>query len=51
MDSSVIIRSMSRVGNLLAIGSGGGITVLSDPLREYEEMLLKVAPILKAFEE
>nr|WP_228518354.1 MULTISPECIES: anthranilate synthase component I family protein [unclassified Gluconobacter] len=51
MDSSVIIRSMSRVDNLLAIGSGGGITVLSDPLREYEEMLLKVAPILKAFEE
>lgn len=50
MDSSVIIRSMARSGNTISVGAGGGITVLSDPMREYAEMLLKVAPILKAFE-
>ncbi|MBS1027374.1 anthranilate synthase component I family protein [Gluconobacter albidus] len=50
MDSSVIIRSMARSGDTLSVGAGGGITVLSDPMREYEEMLLKVSPILKAFE-
>ncbi|GBR69767.1 anthranilate synthase component I family protein [Gluconobacter kanchanaburiensis] len=50
MDSSVIIRSMARAGDTLSVGAGGGITVLSNPMREYEEMLLKVAPILNAFE-
>ncbi|WP_322783025.1 MULTISPECIES: anthranilate synthase component I family protein [Gluconobacter] len=50
MDSSVIIRSLARSGDTVSVGAGGGITVLSDPMREYEEMLLKVAPILKAFE-
>ncbi|GBR32921.1 anthranilate synthase component I family protein [Gluconobacter kondonii] len=50
MDSSVIIRSLARSGDTVSVGAGGGITVLSDPIREYEEMLLKVAPILKAFE-
>nr|WP_228120993.1 anthranilate synthase component I family protein [Gluconobacter cerevisiae] len=50
MDSSVIIRSMSRSGDTVSVGAGGGITVLSDPMWEYEEMLLKVAPILEAFE-
>lgn len=49
MDSSVVIRSMERTGDRLAIGAGGGITWPSDPAREYDEMLLKAAPLLKVF--
>ncbi|MFT9256787.1 MAG: anthranilate synthase component I family protein [Acetobacter sp.] len=44
MDSSVIIRSFARTGQVLAIGTGGGITILSDPQKEYEEMCLKLVP-------
>ncbi|EHH68039.1 anthranilate synthase component I family protein [Gluconobacter morbifer] len=49
MDSSVIIRSLERQGKRLSIGAGGGITWLSDPAREYDEMCLKAAPLLKVF--
>ncbi|MBO1361829.1 anthranilate synthase component I family protein [Acetobacter sacchari] len=51
MDSSVVIRSVERAGDTVRIGAGGGITWLSDPEREYEEMLLKAAPVLSVFEE
>ncbi|MFT9067027.1 MAG: anthranilate synthase component I family protein [Acetobacter syzygii] len=44
MDSSVIIRSFVAQGGQLRIGTGGGITILSDPQKEYEEMRLKLAP-------
>nr|WP_230975884.1 anthranilate synthase component I family protein [Acetobacter garciniae] len=46
MDSSVIIRSFAREGTMLRIDTGGGITILSDPQKEYEEMCLKLAPFL-----
>ncbi|GBR04394.1 anthranilate synthase component I family protein [Acetobacter oeni] len=50
MDSSVIIRSLVRENqDRLSIGAGGGITWLSDPAREYDEMVLKATPLLKAF--
>ncbi|NHO33464.1 anthranilate synthase component I family protein [Acetobacter fallax] len=49
LDSSVVIRSISLVGRRLLVGAGGGITWLSDPEREYEEMMLKVAPLLDVF--
>ncbi|MFT8418802.1 MAG: anthranilate synthase component I family protein [Acetobacter sp.] len=44
MDSSVIIRSFVAHAGQLRMGTGGGITFLSDPQREYEEMRLKLAP-------
>lgn len=49
MDSSVVIRSLERAGSRLSLGVGGGITWLSDPAREYEEMRLKAAPLLGLF--
>ncbi|AQS83673.1 MAG: anthranilate synthase component I family protein [Acetobacter aceti] len=49
MDSSVVIRSVERCGDRLKIGVGGGITWLSDPAREYDEMRLKGAALLKVF--
>lgn len=44
MDSSVVIRSFAAHAGQLQLGTGGGITILSDPGREYEEMRLKLAP-------
>jgi para-aminobenzoate synthetase component 1 len=44
MDSAVIIRSFECTGQVMRIGVGGGITILSDPQKEYEEMRLKLAP-------
>ena len=44
MDSSVVIRSFVAHAGQLRIGFGGGITLLSDPHREYAEMQLKRAP-------
>jgi len=49
MDSSVLIRSLSRIENQISIGAGGGITWLSDPEKEYDEMMLKASPILEVF--
>lgn len=46
MDSSVIIRSISKTHEGLSLGAGGGITWPSDALREYEEMCLKATPLL-----
>ncbi|MCH4091721.1 anthranilate synthase component I family protein [Acetobacter sp.] len=51
MDSSVVIRSVERCDGRLRIGVGGGITWLSDPEREYDEMRLKGAALLKVFGE
>ena len=44
MEKSVIIRSLMRERDSLSIGVGGGITILSDPQKEYAEMRLKLAP-------
>ena len=51
MDSSVVIRSVERCDDRLRIGVGGGITWLSDPAREYDEMRLKGAALLRVFGE
>ncbi|MCI1436864.1 MAG: anthranilate synthase component I family protein [Acetobacter indonesiensis] len=49
MESSVIIRSAIHAGEHLKIAAGGGITILSDPEKEYEEMRLKLAPFFSLF--
>lgn len=41
LTSSVIIRTLERHHQTLSMGTGGGITFLSDPIKEYEEMQLK----------
>ncbi|GBR21366.1 anthranilate synthase component I family protein [Asaia spathodeae] len=49
LDSSVIIRSLVLKPGSLTLGAGCGITTLSDPEREYDELCLKAAPLLGLF--
>ncbi len=42
LDSGVMIRFIEKTGNKLLFKSGGGITYMSDPLKEYEELISKV---------
>lgn len=42
LDSGVMIRFIERDGEKLVFKSGGGITFMSDPLKEYEELISKV---------
>lgn len=49
MDSSVIIRTLVMTRERICAAAGGGITILSDPDREYDEMRLKVAALLAVF--
>ncbi|MFT9435619.1 anthranilate synthase component I family protein [Acetobacter syzygii] len=49
MDSSVIIRALAATPDTIVAAAGGGITILSDPQREYAEMCLKIAPLLALF--
>jgi len=42
LDSAVMIRYIERDDQGLVYKSGGGITYMSDPVREYEEMIAKV---------
>ncbi|GBQ27056.1 para-aminobenzoate synthase component I [Gluconacetobacter sacchari DSM 12717] len=49
MDSSVVIRALATTADTIVAAAGGGITILSDPQREYAEMCLKIAPLLALF--
>lgn len=46
MDSSIVIRTLVLNGGEAAAQAGGGIVADSDPAAEYEESLLKAAPML-----
>ncbi|WP_413206215.1 aminodeoxychorismate synthase component I [Rhodospirillum sp. A1_3_36] len=46
MDSNIVIRSLTRSGETLVAQAGGGIVADSDPAAEYEESLVKLAPLL-----
>ncbi|MBB6305859.1 aminodeoxychorismate synthase component I [Xanthobacter tagetidis] len=48
MDSSIVIRTITRAGGTLLAQAGGGIVADSDPAAEYEESLVKLAPLLRA---
>ncbi len=50
MDSSIVIRTLVRVGATLTAQAGGGIVAESDPALEYEESVLKVKPLLGVLE-
>lgn len=47
-DFAMVIRSIVITENQATIGTGGGITSGSVPQAEYEEMLLKARPLLRA---
>lgn len=42
LESAVMIRFIEKVGNQYYFKSGGGITFMSDPLSEYQELIDKV---------
>ncbi|MFG1349030.1 aminodeoxychorismate synthase component I [Xanthobacter autotrophicus] len=48
MDSSIVIRTITRAGETLLAQAGGGIVADSDPVDEYEESLVKLSPMLRA---
>ena len=48
MDSSIVIRTITRAGDTLLTQAGGGIVADSEPEAEYEESLVKLAPMLRA---
>ncbi len=49
-DLSVVIRTIVVRGDELSIGTGGAITVLSDPDDELAELDVKAEPLLRAIE-
>jgi para-aminobenzoate synthetase component 1 len=51
MDSSIVIRTLSLTPTEIIANAGGGIVADSDPAAEYEEMRLKLAPLLAAVTE
>jgi para-aminobenzoate synthetase len=48
VDLSIVIRTAVLRDGVATVGSGGAITVRSDPEEEWREMLLKARPILGA---
>ncbi|MCW2240452.1 aminodeoxychorismate synthase component I [Azospirillum canadense] len=51
MDSSIVIRTLSLTPDAVMAQAGGGIVADSDPAAEHEEMLVKVRPLLRAFDQ
>ena len=48
MDSSIAIRTATITPDRVTIQAGGGIVADSNPADEYEELLVKVRPLLRA---
>lgn len=48
MDSSVLIRTVTVAMDRVIAQAGGGIVVQSDPADEWEELLVKLRPMLRA---
>ena len=47
-DIAVVIRSIEINGHVVTIGSGGGITAMSEPSDEWDEVMLKARPLIRA---
>lgn len=47
-DLAIVIRTIVQAGDDLSIGCGGAVTILSDAVAEYDEMLLKARAPLAA---
>jgi para-aminobenzoate synthetase component 1 len=48
MDSSVLIRTVTVAADRVVAQAGGGIVAESDPAAEWEELLVKVGPMLRS---
>ena len=48
MDSSIAIRTLAITPTEVIAQAGGGIVADSDPAGEYEEMMVKIRPLLRA---
>jgi para-aminobenzoate synthetase component I len=48
LDLAMVIRSIVIGPSAATVGAGGGITTLSDPAEELEEVRLKAAPLFRA---
>ncbi|HEY4125118.1 MAG TPA: aminodeoxychorismate synthase component I [Rhizomicrobium sp.] len=48
MDMSMAIRTLTCAGDAILAQAGGGIVADSDPSSEYEESMVKMAPLLRA---
>jgi para-aminobenzoate synthetase component I len=51
MDSSIAIRTLTVTPEMIAAQAGGGIVADSNPVDEFEEMMVKVRPLLRALGE
>jgi para-aminobenzoate synthetase len=49
-DLNIVIRTAVFVGDKMQLGAGGAIVLDSDPAGEYDEMLLKLAAQLRAYQ-
>ncbi len=49
VDLSIAIRTAVRIGDELSIGAGGAVVLASDPVAEFDEMVLKAAAVLAAW--
>ncbi|MDW4904819.1 aminodeoxychorismate synthase component I [Streptomyces sp. ADMS] len=50
-DLSIVIRTAVIADGEMQLGAGGAIVLASDPAAEYDEMLLKTAAQMRAYEE
>lgn len=48
LDLNIVIRTIVNTDRECSIGAGGAIVYGSDPSREFSEMLLKAAPLVRA---
>jgi para-aminobenzoate synthetase component 1 len=48
MDSSIAIRTATITPDRVTLQAGGGIVADSDPAEEYEELIVKLRPLLRA---
>ncbi len=48
MDSSIAIRTATITPEAITVQAGGGIVADSDPAAEYEEVMIKIRPLLHA---
>jgi para-aminobenzoate synthetase component 1 len=48
MDSSILIRTLTVTQTGIMAQAGGGIVADSDPAEEWDEVLTKIMPLLRA---
>jgi para-aminobenzoate synthetase component 1 len=48
MDSSILIRTVTIAADRIVAQAGGGIVADSDPAAEWDEVMVKLLPMLRA---